>query len=802
MIRLRTLGGVDLSGPDGLELRPILAQPKRLALLVYLALASPTRYRRRDTILALFWPESDTEHARASLRQALRFLRRSLGEGVILTRGEEEIGVDPGALEVDAIVFGAACDSGNTGQAMKVWGGDFLEGVFVADAPDLEQWVSLERERLRSRAVEASWALADAGLRSGSGDIAGRWARRAVGLAPLDESGVQRLIEMLDRLGDRAGAVQAYEDLRRQMAVHLEAEPSALTHRLIEALRTPSPAPAHRVVTTSAELGAGASEEPSPVSYAEPRPRSRRAMVAAVALAAVAAGAVVSQPESNEAGPITSLAVLPLASPSADSSLEYLGEGLTEALINALAAVPDLRLTSRSVVFRYQGSASDPSDIGRKLGVQSVLTWTVRRRGDRLQVQAELLRVTDGSRVWGEQYDRPASDPLDLQEQIATAVTRQLGRRKSLDRIEGLPRRPTSDLEAWDLYSRAAFLMRRRGPGGRGAGREGETDSAALDAARRYLERAVARDSMFALAWSQLADYHAAQAFSGTQPEENWAKAELFARRALSADSTCADAHSVLGIVLVNGYRNEDAGVQSLKRAMELDPANPLAHMLYGERLLLRWRFDQAIDQMRLAVEADPADYGQNLKLGWALLVARRYDLAIPQLRRTEELLPGDFAAPKLLSFAYERSGMFAEAAEAKEKSLLFEGDTVQAERLRRAYRSDGVAGYWRQRREALRRELASLEARARKGDADTAGLVWAHAQLGHRNEAFALLGRIGQADPVALRDLLWIWLVDSLRPDPRFAALVRLAGLPLENSDQWARQAAHPSIGVREPSH
>jgi serine/threonine-protein kinase len=105
MIHLRTLGGVDLSDSAGGDMRPVLAQPKRLALLVYLALAEASGFRRRDKTVALFWPELDDEHARGSLRQALSFLRRALGEGVIVTRGDEEIGVSRGALDCDASLF-------------------------------------------------------------------------------------------------------------------------------------------------------------------------------------------------------------------------------------------------------------------------------------------------------------------------------------------------------------------------------------------------------------------------------------------------------------------------------------------------------------------------------------------------------------------------------------------------------------------------------------------------------------------------------------------------------------------------
>src|SRR5207244_4716834 len=128
MIRLRTLGAVDLKDSEGRELRPLPTQPKRLALLTYLALAGSSGFRRRDTVVALFWPELDEEHARGSLRQALRFLRRSLGEGIIVSRGEEEIGGDRGVLGRDATAYMEGCEAGRGGEAMALLQGAVLVG--------------------------------------------------------------------------------------------------------------------------------------------------------------------------------------------------------------------------------------------------------------------------------------------------------------------------------------------------------------------------------------------------------------------------------------------------------------------------------------------------------------------------------------------------------------------------------------------------------------------------------------------------------------------------------------------------
>src|SRR5207247_425365 len=228
MIRLRTLGAVDLKDSEGRELRPLLTQPKRLALLTYLALAGSSGFRRRDTVGALCWPELDEEHARGSLRQALRFLRRSLGAGIIVSRGEEEIGVDRGVLRCDATAFMEACEAGRDAEALDLFQGDFLDGFFVSEAaPELERWVEEERITLRRRAAASAWALADGYRVAGDRADAAALARRAAGFAPEDEGELARLIAFLDDLGDRSGAIGAYDEVARRPKQEYDVRPAA-----------------------------------------------------------------------------------------------------------------------------------------------------------------------------------------------------------------------------------------------------------------------------------------------------------------------------------------------------------------------------------------------------------------------------------------------------------------------------------------------------------------------------------------------------------------------------------------------
>jgi DNA-binding SARP family transcriptional activator len=279
MIDVRTLGATELEENLGSKARPISVQAKRLALVAYLALAGG-RYRRRDSIVALFWPDLDDEHARGALRQALSYLRRILGADVVMTRGEEEIALAPAALRCDAVLFDAAVATGRLDEAMALYRGDFLDGLFVSDAsPELEQWIDEERGRLRRSAAWCCWSLASGSCDRGDRIGAATWGRRATALVPDDEGKLQWLIELFDSIGDRAGAVEAYERFARRLASEYSTEPSAETQALMNAVRSrsvasdlkPSIQP-HRPRTSGAPRP---TDEPS-APAAPPRGRSGR----------------------------------------------------------------------------------------------------------------------------------------------------------------------------------------------------------------------------------------------------------------------------------------------------------------------------------------------------------------------------------------------------------------------------------------------------------------------------------------------------------------------------------------------
>src|SRR2546422_9656893 len=207
MVEFRLLGPLNLTTADGREARSLLAQPRRLALLAYLAAATPRGLHRRDTILALFWPELDQPHARAALRQALHVLRDELGAQALVSRGDEEIGLAFEAVRCDVADFDRAVEGGRLTEALDLYRGELLEGFFISGAPDFERWQDQERSRLAEAARRCAQALGDEA--DARGDLGGArtFKQRTVQLCPHEEQPLRRMITLLDRTGDRAGAV-------------------------------------------------------------------------------------------------------------------------------------------------------------------------------------------------------------------------------------------------------------------------------------------------------------------------------------------------------------------------------------------------------------------------------------------------------------------------------------------------------------------------------------------------------------------------------------------------------------------
>jgi len=253
MIEFRTLGTLDLRRKDGPELDSLLAQPKRIALLAYLCLATPRGFHRRDTILGLFWPDSDESHARSSLRRALHVMRQSLGEDALHSRGDEEIAPNFDAIWCDAVAFDERLGANKLVDALELYRGDLLPGFFLDEVPMFERWLEDERSRLRASAARAARVVAENQEAERNLTEAVRWARRAVEFTDNDERAVRRLMELLARAGNRASALKVYDDFAERLGSELDAEPSAETRGLADQLRS-ARSPVQPTISRQSEL--------------------------------------------------------------------------------------------------------------------------------------------------------------------------------------------------------------------------------------------------------------------------------------------------------------------------------------------------------------------------------------------------------------------------------------------------------------------------------------------------------------------------------------------------------------------
>lgn len=257
MLRLRLLGSHTVESRTRPTAPALIHKPKRFALLAYLAAALPRGDHTRDQLVALFWPEFDQQRARAALNRTLYALRQELGDGVVVSHGNDMVGLEPDALWCDVVAFEAAIEAGDPGGALELYRGDLLPGFFVTGAPELDRWLERERSRLREMAVRAALELAE------TMPDATHWLRRAREINPDDERILRRLLAALDGSGDRAAALREYDAFTRSLEDDYAAEPAPETRELVHAIRTRAAAEADGQLQDAAAMAVSADAAPA-----------------------------------------------------------------------------------------------------------------------------------------------------------------------------------------------------------------------------------------------------------------------------------------------------------------------------------------------------------------------------------------------------------------------------------------------------------------------------------------------------------------------------------------------------------
>ncbi len=725
MIRFRTLGGLELSDSQGRDLHGLLSKPKRLALLAYLASHNHHASRRRDSVVALFWPDMDAAHARGSLRQALRFLRRELGDGVLNGRSEEEIGFEPHSFECDAVTFEHACDAGRLSEAMQLYRGDFLDGFYVAGgSAELERWIEGERIRLRQLAARAAAELSQHAEREGNLAQAVEAARQGVALHPDDEKGLARLIALLDRSGDRAGALSTFETFRRRLEKEYDATPSPETAARIQAIRTRQ--------TPFAEV-------------ATPRLSARRRPVRRVlwsVVGGVVATAMIGWLSVSETHR-SSVAVLPLTNATQDTALTYLTEGLSEGVTAALSRIPGLRVTT------------DTTD--------AVIAWTLRRQGDSLVLAVELRGTATSASQWASEFPLSASGALAVEGRVVGEVVGQL-RPRLIDSIDLRQlHRTTASADAYLLYLQGRYFLGRRSP-------------ESISRARGLFAQAIERDPVYAAAYAGLGYSYVALAYYWVMPSrEAFPLAEAAARRALQIDSTIGFAQALVAEATASYHWRWAAAEPLYHRAIALDPTDPESHHLFGVYLRTLGRFKEAEAEMRRAVELDPLTRHFAYQLGRILACAGRpADAAVQfekQLALDSVYPPAHYELAKVLA----SQGAYDAAIKELATGARQWGDTAYT---RLVQGSRGSAGYSAARVLGATRSLERLRARAQRGYVPPVGFAREYIQLGRREESLASLRRAFEVRDVTLATTNCDPEYAPLRADPRYQDLRRRMGL------------------------
>jgi DNA-binding winged helix-turn-helix (wHTH) protein/tetratricopeptide (TPR) repeat protein len=456
--------------------------------------------------------------------------------------------------------------------------------------------------------------------------------------------------------------------------------------------------------------------------------------------------------------PIDSLAVLPLQSRTKDPSVEYLSDGISESIINLLSRIPKLRVLACSTIFRFKREEVDPQEVGLLLNVRALLMIRVMRLDETLIIRGQLVKVSDGTQLWGEQYNRTPSDLLALQDEIARAISESSELKLTRQDQTRLIKQPTENTEAYNLYLRGRHFWNKYSK---------ERLLKAIDA----FKEAISIDANYALAYCGLADAYFRLSNVYFPPREVLPKAKESALRAVAIDDSLAEAHSSLGLIRVY-YDHDWTGAESeFRRALELNPHLVSAHQRYGSYLTFMGRFGEAIEHYETALELDPFSLQINVNLATTYYLEGEYERAVNLLNETIELEPNYMPTHFLLGLVHIQKKRFAEAI--AEYQLIYKLDEE-------AYLPLGFMGY----AYALAGELAEAQTvlnilqdiSLRKYVSPYSMLV-IHLAIGPKSRIFELLDQLYEE----CNDWL-IWLkvspeLKDLRDDPRFQDLLRRVG-------------------------
>jgi len=581
-LELTLLGGFGARSAAGAVVD--LPGQKDRALLAFLALTAGDTHPR-ERLAGLLWSERGDRQARDSLKQTLTRLRRCLdiGNGDLLRTDRQSVALDRAAVSVDALAFERFVREGTLAaltQAATLYRGDLLDGIVVRD-PAFEDWLLIERQRLRQLFERTLAELMSQALAAGDREQAAASARRLLLLDPLSETACRTLMQVHADEGQTAQALKLYEGLRERLHREFGVQPEHDTAALYDRIRR------RRTVDPASSDPATNGQQDTAWPTAKP-----------------------------------SIAVLPFDNLGGDPAQQYFSDGITQDIIVELSRFRTLFVIARNSSFRYRGGA-DVTRVGRELGVRYLVEGSVRRIGDRIRISAQLVDAATGSNLWADNYDRDALEILRVQDDIVRAIVTTLGDRIEAAGRERALRLSPDALSAYDHVLRsdahlASFT------------REGNAE------ARRLALKAIALDPQSADAHAQAGWTHCMDYLFGWVEgrEETLGTALALGQRAVLLDGADCRARTLLGFVHTCRRDYDEARAQ-LRAAVALNPNNVEAHGIYGVHLVAVGDTDAALEQFGIAKRNNPFEVDWVIVCrGIALFTARRYDEAIETLKQ------------------------------------------------------------------------------------------------------------------------------------------------------------------------
>jgi serine/threonine protein kinase/Tfp pilus assembly protein PilF len=348
--------------------------------------------------------------------------------------------------------------------------------------------------------------------------------------------------------------------------------------------------------------------------------------------------------------PINSVAVLPFVNDSKDPDTEYLSDGITESIINSLSQLPNLKVMSRNASFRFKNRGTDPQEVGTNLHVGAVLTGRVVKLADQVVIKTELIKVSDGSQIWGEQYSSSLANILSIQDEVSRKISQSLRLRLTGKDEERLSKRYTNDAEAYELYLKGRYFWNKRNEEGFRSGIE-------------FFKKAEERDPTYALAFSGLADSYALLCDIGAaRPIDEMPKAKAAAQKAVDADPSLAEAYTSRAFVRLS-YDWDWVGAENdFQQALKLNAKYPTAHQWYASYLMQMGKFNRAKEEIEQAYNLDPLSPIISSNAGLYSYYEHNYDDAIAKYKLTLQSDPDFWVARHYLALAYVQKGMYDEA--------------------------------------------------------------------------------------------------------------------------------------------